>query len=148
MFQFNEVLKRRKDISELKQTNKQPKIFILTVTSNPTLSLKMKQPYFQKHIHLITLNHKTLWNLALPIFKISVWISLDKWIFSWIKLPWYFCFIRGKLWWLTWFWEFFSEGLSSFNKYGFCYSLCYSHGLPVPVREGLPLAQNLPLENS
>ena len=55
MFQFNEVLKSRKDISELKQ---QQKIFILTVTSNPTLSLKMKQPYFQKHIHLITLNHK------------------------------------------------------------------------------------------
>ena len=37
----------------------------------------MKWPYYQKDENQINLNHKTLWNLALPIFEVFVRISLN-----------------------------------------------------------------------
>ena len=50
-------------------------------------------------------------------------------IFSWIKLSWH----SGSLWekrgWPDWFWQFFYEGLSSFNPKGFYYSYVWSCSL-------------------
>ena len=37
------------------------------------------------------------------------------WIFHWIKLPWYSCFMSDKPGRLNWFWKYLDEGLSSFN---------------------------------
>ena len=37
----------------------------------------MKWPYYQKDVNQVTLNNSTLQNLALPIFKVFVQISLN-----------------------------------------------------------------------
>ena len=47
--------------------------------------------------------------------------------------------------WLNWFWQFLCERLSSFNPKD---SSTHMHGLTVYVKEGLPFAQELSLENS
>ena len=60
------------------------------------------------------------------------------WIFSWIKLSWHFCSMWDKLGWLNWFWEFLC-GKDS---------ITHMHGLAVYVKEGLPFARDLSLENS
>ena len=43
------------------------------------------------------------------------WILFESccmWIFPWIKPAWYFCSMRDRLGWLSWFWQFLCEGLS------------------------------------
>ena len=67
------------------------------------------------------------------------------WIFHWTKLSRHFCSMWDKLGWFHWFWQFLCERLSSFNPIGFYYSCM--HGLAVYVKEGLPFAQDLSLEN-
>ena len=77
--------------------------------------------YYWKDVNQTTLNHTTLWNLAL-------WISED---FNQIllimnlslnQLSWHSCSMWNKLGWLNWFWQFLCEVLSSFNPKGFYYS--------------------------
>ena len=53
------------------------------------------------------------------------------------KLSWRSCSVWDKLGWLNWFWQFLSEGLSSFNRKGFYYSCA-----------GLSFAQDVFLKNS
>ena len=61
-------------------------------------------------------------------------------IFPWIKLS-----RHSSMWdkprWLTWFWKFLYEELSSFNPKGFDYSYAWSCSL-------FPFAWALPLKNS
>ena len=47
--------------------------------------------------------------------------------------------------WLSWFWQFLCERLSSFNLNRFYYSYAWSHSL---CEKGLSFAQDLSLENS
>ena len=63
------------------------------------------------------------------------------WIFPWIKFSWHSCSMWDKLWWLNWFWQFLCCRIPKD-------SITYMHGLAVYVKEGLPFAQDLSLENS
>ena len=63
------------------------------------------------------------------------------WIFPWIKLSWHSGYKWDKRKWLNWFWQFPSQGLSS-------YSTTHMHGPAVYVKEGLLFAWDLSLENS
>ena len=65
-------------------------------------------------------------------------------IFPWIKLSWHSCSMWDKLGWLNWFWQFLCDGLSLIRKD----SITHMHGLAVYVKEGLPFAWDLSLENS
>ena len=60
------------------------------------------------------------------------------WIFPWIKLSWHSCSMWEKLGWLSRFWQFLCEGLS----------ITHIHGLAVYLKDGLPFAWDLSLENS
>ena len=65
-----------------------------------------------------------------------------KWIFPWIKLSWHSCSIWEKLELFNWFWQFFNLFLIWKD------SITSMHGVTVYVKEGLPFAQDLSLENS
>ena len=65
------------------------------------------------------------------------------WISPWVKLSWHSCSMWDKPRWLNWFWQFLYEGLSLIWKD----SATHMHGLTVYVKEGLPFAWNLSLEN-
>ena len=67
------------------------------------------------------------------------------WIFPWIKLSWYSYCVWDEPGSINWFWQFLCEGLSSFNPKWFCYSYAL---LAIYVKEGLPFARDLSLENS
>ena len=67
------------------------------------------------------------------------------WIFPWMKLSWHFCSMWDKPGWLNWFWQFVCERLPSLIHKD---SSTHMHGLTVYVKEGLPFAQDLSLENS
>ena len=56
-----------------------------------------------------------------PLFQFC-WM----WIFPWIKLSWHSSSMWDKLGWLSWFWQFLCEGLSSFNLKSFYYSYAWS----------------------
>ena len=56
----------------------------------------------QNYVNQITSNDRTLWILDLPIFNVFVWLCW-LWIFPWIKLFWYSCFIWDRLERLSWF---------------------------------------------
>ena len=64
------------------------------------------------------------------------------WIFPWIKLSWHSCSVWDKHGWLSWFWQFLCEGLSSFNLKD-----SHMHDLVVHIKKGLPFAWDLSLEN-
>ena len=66
-------------------------------------------------------------------------------IFPWIKLSWYSCSAWDKPGWLKWFWQFLWEGLSPLI---WKYSSTHMHGLTVYLKERLPFAWDLSLENS
>ena len=59
----------------------------------------------------------------------SFFIFYWMWIFPWIKLSWYSGSMWDKLGWLSWFWQFLSDGLSSFNLKWLCYSYASSCSL-------------------
>ena len=80
-----------------------------------------------------------LYGYSRPSFEFC-WLG----IFPWIKLSWHSCYIWDKLGLLNWFWRFFCEGLSLIRKD----STTHTHGLAVYVKEGLPFARDLSLENS
>ena len=67
------------------------------------------------------------------------------WIFSWIKLLWYYCSIWDKLERLDWLKQYHGEGLSFFNWKGY---ITQMHSLVVYVKEGLAFAFDSSLENS
>ena len=87
----------------------------------------MKWPYHQKNVNQITLNHTTLWNIALPIFEVFFQILLECESFL-ESNSWHFCFIWEKLGWLNWSCNF-SAGLSSFNPKELCCSYPWSSSL-------------------
>ena len=47
------------------------------------------------------------------------------WIFPWIKLSWHSCSMWNKFGWLSWFWQFLCDRLSSFNVKRFYYSYAW-----------------------
>ena len=65
------------------------------------------------------------------------------WIFPWNKLSWHSCSLQDKPGWLNWFWQFLSDGLSSFIGKD---PINHIHGLAVYVKKGLPFEQDLSLE--
>ena len=66
----------------------------------------------------------------------------------WIKLSGHPSSIWDKRGWLNWFWQLLCDGLSSFNLKAFYYALLYMHRLAVYMKEGVPFAHDLSLENS
>ena len=66
-------------------------------------------------------SHKSIKLSFTDIWGLCSKISLDV-DFPWIKLSWHSCSMWDTLGWLNWFWQFFCEGLSSFNPNGFCNS--------------------------
>ena len=68
------------------------------------------------------------------------------WILPQIEFSWHSGSMSDKHVILNWFWEFLCDGLSSFNPKWF-YCTTHMHGLVVYVKEGLPFAQDLSLEN-
>ena len=92
-------------------------------------------PYYQKDVNQVTLNHTTLFNLAVQILSnVNLFLNQTPNILLWDKLGW-----------LKWFWQFLIKGLSSFDPKGL---LINKHGLAVYVKERIPFARDLSLENS
>ena len=81
-------------------------------------------PCYQNDVNQINLNQTTLYKYLRSSFKFCTF-----WFFPWTKLFWHSCSMRDKLGWLNWFWQFLSEGLSSFNLKGFYYSYAWSCSL-------------------
>ena len=54
-------------------------------------------------------------------------------------------FPSAKIGWISWFWQFLCESLSSFNQKN---SVTHMHSLAVYVKQGLPFAHDISLENS
>ena len=83
-------------------------------------------PYYQKHVHQIILNCKTLWSLALWIFEAYVWIllivnlSLNQTLltFFWVRQTWLTQLILALSLWKV-----------IFNSKGFWYSYVWSCSL-------------------
>ena len=109
--------------SRIGVSNSQPTIPILTL-----FQLKELRPYYQKNVNQKTFNHKTLKNLALPIFEVfapillNVNISLNQnllTILLCVKQTWMTQLILATSLW----------GLSSFNLIGFYYSYACSSSL-------------------
>ena len=107
-------------------------------------------PYYQKHVNQIILNRTTLWSLALRIFEAFVWIllivnlSLNQTLLTfllYVRQTWMTqLIIEISLWEvplirknLPLIWKDFSA---------------HMHGLRVYMKEGLPFAWDLSLENS
>ena len=67
------------------------------------------------------------------------------WIFPWIELSWHSCSMWDKLVWLNWFDNFSVRGCLPLIGKDF---ITHMHGLAVYVKEGLPFAQDLSIENS
>ena len=63
-----------------------------------------------------------------------------------LKLSWHCCSMWDKLGWLKWFWQFFCKGIG-YLPLIWKDSISPMHGLAVYVKEGLPFAQDLSLEN-
>ena len=59
----------------------------------------MKWSYYQKHVNQITLNGRTLKNLALPIFEVFIWSLLDMNLSLNQILPTFLLYVRQT--WLT-----------------------------------------------
>ena len=87
----------------------------------------MEWPYYQNDVNQIYLNHTTLWNLSLPIFKIFVRIflnvnlSLNQTLLTFLL---YVTNLDDSI-----DWQFLCEGLLSFNPKGFFYSNTWSCSL-------------------
>ena len=89
----------------------------------------VKWPSDQKHVNQINLKQTTLWNLALPIFEVFVWILLNGNL-SLSQISWYFLFeLCGTNLDDSIDWQFLREGLFSFNPKEFCYSYAWSCSL-------------------
>ena len=67
------------------------------------------------------------------------------WIFPWIRLSWHSCCIWDKLRWLNWSSNFSVRGYLLLIRKD---SMTHMHGLAAYIKEGLPFARDLSLENS
>ena len=100
-------------------------------------------PYYQKHVNQIILNCTTLWSLALQTFKTFVPILLIVTLSLNQTLPTFLLCERPG--WLA--------DSSNFSVRGYLPLIrkdcsTHMHGLAVYVKEGLPFAEDLSLENS
>ena len=66
-------------------------------------------------------------------------------IFPWTEFSWHSGSLWDRLGWLNWFWQILCDRLSSYIPKEF---FIHMHGLAVDVKEGLPFAWYLSLENS
>ena len=106
----------------------------------------MKWPYYQNNINQINLNHTTLRDLAVSIFRGLCLNFVECESFLESNSPDILALCETNLDDSIDCSNFSLRGyLSSFNSKGFCY---YMHGLAVYVKKGLAFARDLSLENA
>ena len=81
---------------------------------------------------------------ALKLSFTNIWGLCWMWSFRWIQLSWHSCSMWDNLGWLNWFWQIFCGGYLPLIQKD---STTHMHGLAVYLKEGIPFARDLSLEN-